>query len=150
MKLLFGNFKQTWFVLENNFYITNKVELTLIAHEESSEVETFTYIFYLLIFNKIVSMNLVAKNSAQRKLKTPWIMKMMQKTTGCAHTNQPLKDNPLLLTPLKCIQMHFNVMSWIRLVIIFWTSQPHFVYLVHSRAGLQSKLCSPYCTEDNL
>ena len=37
-------------------------------------------------------------------------------------------------------------MSWIRLVIVFWTSQPQFIYLVHSRAGLQSKLC----TEDNL
>ena len=37
-------------------------------------------------------------------------------------------------------------MSWIRLVIVFWTSQSHFIYLVHSRAGLQSKLC----TEDNL
>ena len=41
-------------------------------------------------------------------------------------------------------------MSWIRYVIVFWTSQPHFIYLVHSRAGLQSKLCSPYSTEDNL
>ena len=30
-------------------------------------------------------------------------------------------------------------MSWIRLmIIVFWTSKPHFVYLVHSRAGLQS------------
>ena len=37
-------------------------------------------------------------------------------------------------------------MSWIRLAIVFWTSQPQFIYLVHSRAGLQSKLC----TEDNL
>ena len=55
-----------------------------------------------------------------------------------------------MLTPLKCRQMHFNVMSWIRYVIVFWTSQPHFIYLVHSRAGLQSKLCNPYSTEDNL
>ena len=46
--------------------------------------------------------------------------------------------------------MHFNVISWIRYVIVFWTSQPHFIYLVHSRAELQSKLCSPYSTEDNL
>ena len=114
------------------------------------KLKLLPFTFYLLILNKIVSMNLVAKNSAQRKLQTPWIMKMMQKTTGCVHTNQPLKDNPLLLTPLKCIQMHFNVMSWIRLVILFWTSQPHFIYLVHSKAGLQSKLCGPYSTEDNL
>ena len=55
-----------------------------------------------------------------------------------------------MLTTFKCIQMHFNVMSWIRYVIVFWTSQPHFIYLVHSRAGLQSKLCNPYSTEDNL
>ena len=41
-------------------------------------------------------------------------------------------------------------MSWIRLVIVFWTSQTHFIYLVHSIAGLQSKLYSPYSTEDNL
>ena len=41
-------------------------------------------------------------------------------------------------------------MSWIRLVIVFWTSQPHFIYLVHSRAGLQSKLGNHYSTEDNL
>ena len=68
----------------------------------------------------------------------------------CAYKPITPSRYPLLLTPLKCIQMHFNVMSWIRLVIIFWTSQPHFIYLVHSRAGLQSKLCSPYSTEDNL
>ena len=67
----------------------------------------------------------------------------------CAYKPTPSRY-PLLLTPLKCIQMHFNVMSWIRYVIVFWTSQPHFIYLVHSRAGLQSKLCSPYSTEDNL
>ena len=41
-------------------------------------------------------------------------------------------------------------MSWIRLVIVFWTSQSHFIYLVHSRAGLQSKLGNHYSTEDNL
>ena len=70
--LLFGNFKQTYFVLETIFYITNKVELTLIAHEESSEVETFTFYFLLTNFHKIVSMNLVAKK--QRTKGTPNIL----------------------------------------------------------------------------
>ena len=58
--------------METIFYITNKVELTLIAHEESSEVETFTFYFLLTNFNKIVSMNLVAKK--QRTKGTPNIL----------------------------------------------------------------------------
>ena len=41
-------------------------------------------------------------------------------------------------------------MSWIRLVYWLLNKQPHFIYLVHSRAGLQSKLGNHYSTEDNL
>ena len=32
--------------------------------------------------------------------------------------------------------------------VVFWTTQAHFVYLVHSKAGLQSKLYSTYSTQD--
>ena len=105
------------------------------------KLKLLPFIFYLLIFNKIVSMNLVAKNSAQRKLLESWKWRGKLLVHVCTQT-----DTLKILS----IVNSFNVMSWIRLVFFFWTSQPHFIYLVHSRAGLQSKLCSPYCTEDSL
>ena len=48
--------------------------------------------------------------------------------------------------------MHFNVMSWIRLVYCLLNKPVTliFIYLVHSRAGLQSKLGNHNSTEDNL
>ena len=45
--------------------------LTLITTRNHAEVETFAFYILLTNFNfKIVSLNLVAKNGAQRKLQT--------------------------------------------------------------------------------
>ena len=72
-KLTFKKFYANIFCFGTNFCIANKMELTLITHKESSEMENFAFYFLLTNFNfKIVSLNLVAKNGAQRKLRTLW------------------------------------------------------------------------------
>ena len=117
----------------------------------SSEKETFA--FYSLLTN--FQQNCINEPCGKKKQwanETPYSLNHMNDVVNywvCTHKPTPQRY-PLLLTTLKCIQIHFNVMSWIRYVIVFLTlSQPHFIYLVHLRAGLQSKICSPYSTEDN-
>ena len=119
----------------------------------SSEKETFAFYSLLINFQQNCINESCGKKKKQWTNETPYSLNHMNDVVinywVCAYKPTPSRY-PLLLTALKCIQMHFNVMCWIRYVIVFWTSQPHFIYVVHSRAGLQSKLCSPYSTEDNL
>ena len=46
--------------------MTNKVELTLITHKESSEMENFAFYFLLTNFQSIISMNLGAKKTVHK------------------------------------------------------------------------------------